>query len=120
MIKHAPDLYRVLKDVITSYSIHYTKLYEFNNTFSGNSATYYGGGILLSNTTIQIKNTIIWGNSVDAGGIDPEVHMYNSNPTFSYCDIAGSGGSSAWDTAFGIDGGGNIDADPLFADAENA
>jgi len=91
----------------------------FNNTFSGNSATYYGGGILLSNTTIQIKNTIIWGNSVDAGGIDPEVHMYNSNPTFSYCDIAGSGGSSAWDTAFGIDGGGNIDADPLFADAEN-
>jgi hypothetical protein len=38
-------------------------------------------------------------------------------PTVSYSLVAGSGGSLAWDDAMGVDGGGNVDADPLYADA---
>jgi hypothetical protein len=36
-------------------------------------------------------------------------------PTFSHCDIRGSGGSGAlWNPALGTDGGGNIMSDPRF------
>jgi len=59
--------------------------------------------------TPTFKNTIIWGNVGTIVSNDP-----NSNPTFSYCDIEGSGGSSGWNTDIGTDGGNNIDANPLF------
>ena len=36
---------------------------------------------------------------------------------FGLCGLGGCGGSGAWDTDCGTDLGGNIDADPLFADA---
>ena len=49
---------------------------------------------------------------------DSEIYNYFSTPVISYCDIAGCGGSDAWDSSFGTDGGGNIDADPLFKDAD--
>ncbi|ETR67869.1 MAG: hypothetical protein OMM_11129 [Candidatus Magnetoglobus multicellularis str. Araruama] len=43
----------------------------------------------------------------------------NENVVFQYCNIIGSGGSGInWDTSLGIDGGGNIDADPLFKNPE--
>jgi hypothetical protein len=38
-----------------------------------------------------------------------------TTPTFSHCDIRGSGGSGAsWDQTLGVDGGGNIGTDPRF------
>jgi len=109
-----------------------------NSIFSGNSSETYGGGIYnrgagspsitnciitgstgpggqgLYNTegaTPNVKNTIIWHNS------SYEVYNSSSTPTFSYCDIEGSGGSSSWNTDLGTDGGSNIDSDPHFADA---
>ncbi len=60
-------------------------------------------------STPTFKNTIIWGNVGTIVSNGP-----NSNPTFSYCDIEGSGGSSGWNTDIGTDGGNNIDANPLF------
>jgi len=33
---------------------------------------------------------------------------------FRYCDVSGCGGSTAWQSSFGTDNGGNIDADPFF------
>ena len=56
-------------------------------------------------------NCIMWG---DAAPDSNEVYNNSSDPNFRYCDIQGSGGSSAWESSMGIDGGGNIDADPLF------
>jgi len=91
-----------------------------NSTFNGNSAVRGGGMIMVYNASPAIKNTILWGNSATEKG--PEICITDylpGNPTFSYCDIAGSGGSEAWNMAMGTDGGENIDADPQFVDASS-
>jgi uncharacterized repeat protein (TIGR01451 family) len=93
---------------------------EFVNVaFYRNSATTAGGAIY-NNASPGIPvfiNSILWGNISPQ---DPQVSNNNSTPVYSYSDIQGSGGSGdAWDAALGTDGGGNIDADPLFVDAAN-
>ncbi|MHC4621858.1 MAG: PKD domain-containing protein, partial [Planctomycetota bacterium] len=90
-----------------------------NCTFSGNFAGGDGGGIYNDSTSFPtITNCIFWGN--DANG--PGCEVYNdgsADPNFSYCDIKGCGGSGAWDANFGTNGGGNIDSDVNFVDADN-
>jgi len=87
-----------------------------NVSFSGNTArsTADGSGIYnfwYSNPTL--KNVILWGGSA------PRIRNYNdSTPTISYSDIQGCIVSGVWQSSCGTDGGGNIDADPLFVDAE--
>jgi len=69
-------------------------------------------------STPQISNCILWNNTVDAS--EDEVYIYMApSTTFTHCDIYGCGGSDNWQSGFGTDGGGNIDADPDFADPEN-
>lgn len=89
-----------------------------NVTFSGNSADY-GGGIYNSDVFPYplLTNVILWGNEATIGS-----QIYNegtsSSLIISYSDIQGSGGSGAgWNTSLGIDGGGNLDIDPLFVNA---
>jgi uncharacterized repeat protein (TIGR01451 family) len=61
-----------------------------------------------------VDNSILWGNSAGRNG-DEIFNDVGSVPTVAYSDVQGSGGSgSGWDTALGIDGGGNLDADPRF------
>ena len=82
-----------------------------NCTFSGNVA-YYGGCMSSLVFSPTVTNCIFWGNEAVWDGNE----IYGSHSTFSYCDIKGCGGSGDnWDSSFGIDGGGNIDSDPLFA-----
>jgi len=101
-----------------------------NTTFSGNSATNAGGGIYNSKQSgsvinpLQLSNSIVWGNTAPTGSqlhtvIVDEGEWYEMpKPTIRHSDIEGSGGSGAgWDAALGTDGGGNIDADPLFKNA---
>jgi hypothetical protein len=86
-----------------------------NVTFSGNSANYYGGGMYNeygSNPTLS--NVIMWGNSASS---NPEIFNSSANPSISYSDIQGCGGSGSWNPACGTDVGKNIDADPLFVNA---
>ncbi|MFN8485155.1 MAG: choice-of-anchor Q domain-containing protein [Anaerolineae bacterium] len=81
-----------------------------NVTFCGNSA-WQGGGIYVGGGNPRIRNSILWG---DPGGEIDSVHPHASvwNST-----IWGSGGSgSGWNAAYGTDGGGNLDKDPLFVD----
>ncbi|UCF04138.1 MAG: hypothetical protein JSV33_09295 [bacterium] len=86
-----------------------------NVTLTGNVAVRYGGGMKIDgSSTAVIDNSIFWGNSASVMG-GPEVSGNTS--TFSYSLVAGSGGSAKWNSALGIDGGNNIDADPLFLDA---
>jgi predicted outer membrane repeat protein len=77
-----------------------------NTSYLDNSA---GGGASLdiSDSDMVLTNSIVWG----AGS---HVASQYSTLAVSYSDLQGSGGSAAWNPAYGSDGGGNIDADPLF------
>lgn len=107
-----------------------------NCIFSGNIASAYGGGMenvfnsdpniincTFSNNTAdiggamdnyennpEILNSIFWGNMVTS--FDNEISIDTSVPFIANCDIQGGlpAGSD--------DGGGNINADPLFVDAD--
>lgn len=86
-----------------------------NVTISGNSASY-GGGIANSTTgssvTHNLTNVILWGNSAPDG---PEVYRASTTMTYTNSVVKGSGGSANWNTQFGSDYGGNVDADPKLA-----
>ncbi|MBE2198860.1 MAG: hypothetical protein IAE79_09635 [Anaerolinea sp.] len=90
-----------------------------NITFSGNTATNFGGGMynqdLSSSPTLT--NVIVWGNTATTG---TGIYNNSSTPTISYSDIQSCGGSGSWVLACGSNGGNNIDADPLFVDANGA
>jgi len=71
-----------------------------NCTFSKNSAEYGGGIINEAWRTPTLTNCILWGDS-------PE-EIFGHPPVITYCNVQG-----------GWSGEGNIDADPLFVDANN-
>lgn len=84
-------------------------------TFAGNSAVF-GGAVHNQAASPFFANTIIWGNEADVAG--PETRsLSGSAPSWRHCNVRGSGGSAAWDPAFGTDLGGNLDAEPLYVDA---
>jgi len=83
-----------------------------NCTFSGNTADYDGGGMYNVSGSPTVANCIFWDNTAPLGA---EIYKGSGTPTFSHCDIRGSGGSGAlWNPALGVDGGGNIMSDPRF------
>ncbi|MCP4708332.1 MAG: right-handed parallel beta-helix repeat-containing protein [Planctomycetes bacterium] len=86
-------------------------------SFIGNFAEEYGGG--MSNeyrSRPNIYNCIFWGNTASTG--HKEVYTGPScRPEIGYCNIAGSYYTGLWDISLGIDGGGNIDVEPMFVDA---
>ncbi len=85
-----------------------------NVTFSGNLAVSSGGGMKnYVNSDASLTNVVFWGNLAGAAGY--QIHNWQSNPIIRYSDIQGCGGSgSGWNSNLGTDGGGNIDANPLF------
>ena len=83
-----------------------------NVTFSGNTANN-GGGMRNLNSNPTLRNVIIWGNTAPN---NPGMFNEGSTPTITHSNVQGCGGSSAWQTACGTNGGGNIDANPLFVD----
>ncbi len=111
-----------------------------NVVFSGNRTHFFGGGIFNSGSSPTLINVTLAGNSAALDGgemhneggepiltnvilwgdrIGSEIY-YDSSMIISYSNIQGCGGSGAgWDTNLGTDGGGNIDADPHFVDANN-
>ncbi|MGD9115884.1 MAG: hypothetical protein PVJ61_01690 [Dehalococcoidia bacterium] len=68
------------------------------STFAGNEAIL-GSGLCNDGSLPAISNSILW----DSG---QEIYNVLSSPNVSYCDVLG-----------GYDGEGNINTDPLFADA---
>ena len=81
-------------------------------TVTGNSATT-GGALAENNSPLTVANSILWANTGT-----PTVSRLSpgsrSPVTFAHSIVAGSGGSTSWDTSTGIDGGNNLDTDPLF------
>jgi len=87
-----------------------------NVTFWGNSAGANGGGMWNYASGPTLTNTILWGDYAGIGG--HEIDNISSSPVLSYSLVLASGGSGeGWDVSLGTDGGHNIDADPLFANA---
>ena len=96
-----------------------------NVTVAGNRATTVCGGISVRGGCVaEISNSIVRGNVVVQSGT-PDVQLTSrfgfmsaTIPpvvTFTSCIVGGSGGGGAgWNANYGTDGGGNIDADPLF------
>ena len=85
-----------------------------NSTFVDNGdpadaswAVFSGSGSLDS------VNSIWWQNGQAQS---PPLNNGSGTINFATSIVDGSGGSAAWDAAFGVDGGGNLDLDPMFID----
>lgn len=97
-----------------------------NVTFSANSANDSGGAIYNNGTdgtsTPQLNNTLLWANQADVDGdgtgAGNQIFNDNATPTVTHSLVEGSGGSTGWDSNLGTDGGGNLDQDPLFFEAD--
>ncbi|UCH84509.1 MAG: T9SS type A sorting domain-containing protein [Candidatus Latescibacterota bacterium] len=87
-----------------------TMLTITNGTFYDNTGVY-GGALSNSYSNLTVTNTIFWGNS------GAEIYNFAEGvPVLSHSIVEGSSGSGpGWDTTLGVDGGNNLDADPLFA-----
>ena len=92
-------------------------------TFAANRADRSGGAFYYPFTSGSpspiFRNSIFWGNRAEGSTVSASATIASQPSvtlptTFVSCIVAGSGGSTEWDSAFGVDGGGNIDADPLF------
>ena len=91
-----------------------------NTTFSQNIASEKGGGIIIDRIKESFfENVIFWGNSAPVGSQVLVEGRDGWVPTFTNSIIQGSGGSENWDDSLGIDGGNNLDLNPLFEDADN-
>ncbi len=95
-------------------SVSGTEMTLTNVSFYDNIALRYGGAINNLNTNPTLTNTILWGNTAGTSG--DEIYNLSGTPDISYSIVQGSGGSGAgWDPSLGIDGGHNLDSDPMFA-----
>jgi hypothetical protein len=84
---------------------HYGHPTVANSTFSGNSSQSGGGMHNRDNSNPIVTNCIFWENTTSSG---PQINSDGSSSvTITYSDIQG-----------GWSGVGNIDADPLFVDAD--
>ena len=72
-----------------------------NSTIKENSAECSGGGFYCIRSDVIVTNTIMWGDT------EGEIDGWGGSITVTYSDVQG-----------GWAGEGNIDADPLFADAD--
>lgn len=86
-------------------------------TLSGNTASQ-GGALYSASGQVALRNSILWANTATATSAPIAASLGGPDrPTVSRCNIAGSGGSGAWNSQAGTNLGGNIDADPRFLGA---
>jgi predicted outer membrane repeat protein len=82
-------------------------------TFSDNQADTRGGAIASTGSGhLVLHNTILWGDHAPLGFGAEIDNTFGAITTTDHSIVKGSGGSAAWNPAFGTDGGGNLDVDP--------
>ena len=75
-----------------------------NNTIAYNTSSLDGGGIRVANTSMVLRNNVIWGNTAPDG---PEIKIRaNGSLNVTHCNVQG-----------GWSGDGNVDKDPAFVDS---
>src|SRR5690606_36968079 len=112
------------------------------NTVIGGNQAHFGGGIYNDGNFILLNTTVAANQAANGGGVYHAVEaaaiiensiisrndnfdgitaddVYNNGSgesvrTYAHSLVAGSGGSPAWNEIYGVDGGGNVDADPDF------
>ena len=92
-----------------------------NVTFSGNYAGKDGGAMYnygeQGNSVVQVYNSILWNNTDSSGSSTIDATIYNNSAviilTHSLAQGTGGSGSGTWPPSY-VDGGGNIDTDPMF------
>ncbi|MBI3192946.1 MAG: hypothetical protein HYZ34_00605 [Ignavibacteriae bacterium] len=80
------------------------KVFE-NNTVVENSATQDVGGIYLQNTSIAIRNCIVWGNTSPTAS---QIVSSGGSVSITYCNVQG-----------GWSGTGNTNVNPMFVDTSH-
>lgn len=89
-----------------------------NVTVSGNRCFNASGAVHITSAgVIEIGNSVFWNNSAVQGAGVLSASIYNpgtGSVTVSSSLLQGSGGSGAWTGGSLLDGGGNLDGDPLF------
>ncbi|MBU0490223.1 MAG: DUF11 domain-containing protein [Chloroflexi bacterium] len=87
-----------------------------NATFASNKAGNLGGGMYnQSSSTPRVDNSIFWGNTSASSVLaQKQIANVSATPVVHYSLIQGALASGAWNTSLGVDGGGNVDADPAF------
>lgn len=87
-----------------------------NVTIANNHVYYFGGGIHNDQGSESVvRNSILFGNSSQFSGAENStVTNHESEATFYYSLVQGSGGSADWNETYGGNGGNNLDTDPLF------
>jgi hypothetical protein len=77
-----------------------------NNTIVGNTATLDAGGVYLGSVSINMRNSIIWGNAAPS---EPQIGLASGSGYGYYCDIQGG-----W-----VPGANNVNIDPQFVDTSH-
>ncbi|MFC1850344.1 right-handed parallel beta-helix repeat-containing protein [candidate division CSSED10-310 bacterium] len=99
------------------YNFDSSSMTLINTTFAYNEATR-AGSVRNYESTLEITNSIFWGGI--GTETNNEIGNRDSLTIIRYSNVAGCQGSgSDWNTSLGQDGGGNIDQNPLFSNAEN-
>ncbi|MEM7797805.1 MAG: choice-of-anchor Q domain-containing protein [Chloroflexota bacterium] len=105
------------------FNRNFSRITIINATVSGNRADGLGGGIYnINDSRVDLINSVVWYNEAisQTGTLTATLYSADVNTSLSLISsslIEGSGGSAGWDPAYGVDGGGNLDADPLFFSA---
>jgi hypothetical protein len=92
-----------------------------NCTIADNAAgTGVGGASVYTGHESSLMNSIVWGNSAP-DGVQLSVYRYGGPTTIAFSDIEGGQDSVEGQDPHSLHWGpGNIDADPLFVDPDNA
>jgi len=91
-----------------------------NVTFSGNSAGWNGGALYNfgtdGNSIPVVRNSILWNNkdSSGTGTISATIYNKNASTTLIHSLVQGSLPGGSWIGGSYVNGGANIDTDPLF------
>ena len=92
------------------------------NFANGAGSQTFGGGLRAEDTgRVNISNSILWGNTKRIGFNTPVMSNLENggatNKTIRNSLVGGSFISNVWQTSMGTNGGGNLDANPIFTNA---
>lgn len=93
-------------------TLELTNCILINNIAEPNGGSRGGGISLLSSSSANIKNSILWSNDANTG---TQLYLEKSSTSLSYCDVQGGISDVCSLDSNVIWGEGNIDTDPCFA-----